>query len=106
MCEFFIRYDLKDFQTFRSLPDFRYEWLSGSQLRARYPQFTTDDKYVAVYQKDGGLVDAAMTNAVHIQLARGNGASVVENCPVLNLARNENGTITVSVPITEIVSVF
>jgi glycine/D-amino acid oxidase-like deaminating enzyme len=88
------------------LPDFRYEWLSGRQLRTRYPQFTPDDKYVAVYQKDGGLVDAAMINAVHILLAGGNGVSAVENCPVLNLARNENGTITVSVPITEIVSLF
>ncbi|XP_060579149.1 monomeric sarcosine oxidase-like [Ruditapes philippinarum] len=80
-----------------------YEWLSGRQLRARYPQFTTDDKYVAVYQKDGGLVDAAMTNAVHIQLARGKGASVVENCPVLNLARNENGTITINTPKSEFI---
>lgn len=76
--------------------DIPYEWLNGSQLRERYPQFTTDDSYVAVYQKDGGLVDAAMTNAVHIQLARGNGASVVENCPVLKLTRNENGNIMIN----------
>ncbi|XP_053376207.1 monomeric sarcosine oxidase-like [Mercenaria mercenaria] len=71
------------------------EWLSGSQLRDRYPQFTTDDNYVAVYQKDGGLVDAAMTNAVHIQLARGNGASVVENCAVLRLTRNKTGNVAI-----------
>ncbi|WAR01568.1 MSOX-like protein [Mya arenaria] len=68
-----------------------YQWLSGTQLHDRYPQFQTDEKYVAVYQKDGGLVDAATGNAVHVQLARGRGASVIENCPVLRLTRNKDG---------------
>ncbi|XP_052798499.1 monomeric sarcosine oxidase-like [Mya arenaria] len=75
-----------------------YQWLSGTQLHDRYPQFQTDEKYVAVYQKDGGLVDAATGNAVHVQLARGRGASVIENCPVLRLTRNKDGLIKVTTP--------
>ncbi|KAL4223361.1 hypothetical protein ACF0H5_016831 [Mactra antiquata] len=75
-----------------------YEWLKGVELKERFPQFNTDDSYVGVYQKDGGLVDAAMSNAVHVQLARGNGASFIENCPVLRLARSDDGKIKVCTP--------
>jgi len=73
----------------------RYEWWTGDQLRQRFDQFTTDGRYVAVYNKDGGLVDAAAGNAVHVQLARGRGASVIENCRVLNVAREKDGRIKV-----------
>ncbi|KAL3852207.1 hypothetical protein ACJMK2_015879 [Sinanodonta woodiana] len=72
-----------------------YEWLTGSQLRQRFPQFTTDDRYIALYQKDGGLVDAALCNAVHTQLARGNGATIIENCPVTRLEKDQQGNICV-----------
>jgi len=73
----------------------RYEWWTGDQLRQRFDQFTTDGRYVAVYNKDGGLVDAAVGNAVHVQLARGRGASVIENCRVLNVTREKDGRIKV-----------
>ncbi|KAK3602045.1 hypothetical protein CHS0354_021139 [Potamilus streckersoni] len=71
------------------------EWMTGSQLHRKFPQFTTDDRYVAVYQKDGGLVDAAVGNAVHVQLARGNGAAILENCAVLRIDRDKTGTVCV-----------
>lgn len=74
----------------------RYEWLTGSQLHQKFPQFETDDSYVAVYQKDGGLVDAARANAVHIQLARGIGAKIIENCAVTGLSKDKQGNITVN----------
>ncbi|XP_052228871.1 monomeric sarcosine oxidase-like [Dreissena polymorpha] len=73
-----------------------YEWLSGKQLNKKFPQFTTDDKYVAVYQADGGLVDAAAAKAAHVQLARGRGAAVMERCSVLRLLKNDDGTMRVS----------
>ena len=78
---------------------YRYELLTGNELRNKFPQFTTDDSYVAVYQKDGGLVDAATGNAVHIQLARGKGALVIEKCPVLRLQRNKDSSISVSLKV-------
>lgn len=72
-----------------------HEWFTGSQLHQKFPQFTTDDSYVAVYQKDGGLVDAARANAVHIQLARGNGATIIDNCAVTRLTKDNQGITTV-----------
>ena len=74
---------------------YRHKRLTGSQLHQTFPQFETDDSYVAVYQKDAGLVDAALANAIHIQLARGNGAVIEENCSVTNLHKADNGFITV-----------
>ncbi|XP_069112883.1 monomeric sarcosine oxidase-like isoform X2 [Argopecten irradians] len=73
----------------------KYDRMKGSALRKRFPQFEIDDSYEAVYQPEAGLVDAAMANAVHIQLARGRGARVIDNCPVKGVERAKNGKITV-----------
>ncbi|XP_046563101.1 monomeric sarcosine oxidase-like [Haliotis rubra] len=73
----------------------RYDRLSNQQLMARYPQFTVGPDVVALYQEQAGLVDAAMGNAVHIQLARGNGATILENCPATRLTRANNGNVIV-----------
>ena len=50
---------------------------------------------LALYQPDGGLVDAAMGNAVHIQLARSHGATVIENCKVTRIEPETAGTALV-----------
>ena len=60
----------------------RYEHVSGSELRRRYPQFEVDDEYEAVIDFKGGMVDAAQANAVHVALARQRGATVVDKCKV------------------------
>lgn len=60
----------------------RYQRLTGSELHAKFPQFETSDEYTAIYEPMAGLVDAAMGNAVHVQLARSHGATVIENCQV------------------------
>ncbi|GFR80074.1 monomeric sarcosine oxidase [Elysia marginata] len=52
----------------------------------------------ALYQKDGGLVDAAAGNSLHVQLAQGRGAKVIDNCPVNRLARASTGHLEVSTP--------
>lgn len=59
-----------------------HEELSGSEVMERFPQFSLDDGVRAVYQEDAGLVDAARANATHIALARGRGATVLEDAPV------------------------
>jgi sarcosine oxidase len=50
---------------------------------------------VAIFQKDAGLVDAALGNSTHLQLARGNGAVVIDRCPVTALRRNQDSQIEV-----------
>lgn len=64
----------------------RYERLDAPEIRRRFPQFTGPRSMTALYQSDGGLVDAALANAVHVQLARAHGATVVENCAVTNIS--------------------
>nr|KAG5692520.1 hypothetical protein BaRGS_018725 [Batillaria attramentaria] len=73
-----------------------FERLTADQLKARYPQFTPGPNTVALFQKDAGLVDAALGNATHVQLARGNGAVVIDRCPVLRIGRHPNGNIEVT----------
>ena len=52
---------------------------------SRYPQWSVGSSTEALHQAEGGLVDAALGNSVHIQLARANGAEVLENCAVMRL---------------------
>ena len=75
----------------------RFERLNGAQIRARFPQWTVPDDMLALYQPDGGLVDAAMGNAVHIQLARSHGATIVENCKVTRIEPETAGTALVCI---------
>jgi len=60
-------------------------------LHQKFPQFETDDSYVGLYQPEAGLIDAALANSVHIQLARGNGANIIDNCSVLRIDKSANG---------------
>ena len=78
-------------QVYFSFFHLRFEYLTPAQLRERFPQFTPSDDIVALYQKDGGLVDAALGNAAHVQMARGHGAVVIDNCPVLNVETTKDG---------------
>ena len=50
---------------------------------------------MALFQKDAGLVDAALANSTHLQLARGNGAVVIDRCPVLRIRRNSAANLEV-----------
>ncbi|KAJ8041174.1 Peroxisomal sarcosine oxidase [Holothuria leucospilota] len=74
----------------------KYEFLHGIQLHQKFPSFSPKANTVALYQKDGGLVDAALSNAVHIQLARKYGADVLENTVVRNISRAPDGKLCVS----------
>ena len=51
----------------------------------RFPQWRVDGSTEALFQKDGGLVDAALANSTHVQLAQARGADVIEECSVISL---------------------
>lgn len=80
----------------------RYERLEGERVRRKFPQFNSTPDWTCLYQKDSGLVDAAMGNAVHIQLAQKYGATIVENAAVMKLKRQ--GDLTLVTPIIKIYS--
>ena len=74
-----------------------YERLSGADIRRRFPQFRVDDDMIGLYQAKGGLVDAALGNALHVQLARSHGAHVIDNCPVVKVETTKDGGARVRV---------
>uniref|UniRef100_A0A0B7ABB4 FAD dependent oxidoreductase domain-containing protein n=1 Tax=Arion vulgaris TaxID=1028688 RepID=A0A0B7ABB4_9EUPU len=76
-----------------------YEKWDNKELMRHYPQFTVGPEIVAVYQKDAGIVNAALGNSLHIQLAQGRGAKVLDNCPVNRVARSSSGQIEVTTPL-------
>ncbi|XP_055878715.1 monomeric sarcosine oxidase-like [Biomphalaria glabrata] len=76
-----------------------YQKWNHRQLMEHYPQFTVGPEVEALFQKDAGIVDAAMGNSLHIQLAQGNGATVLDNCPVNKITRTSSGLIEVSTPL-------
>ncbi|XP_072169383.1 monomeric sarcosine oxidase-like [Diadema setosum] len=70
----------------------KYERLEGESLRHKFPQFNPTPEWVCLYQQESGLVDAAMGNAIHTQLARLHGATIVENAAVMKLTKQGNLT--------------
>ena len=75
----------------------RYDQLDGLRLHERYPQFNASENYRAVFQKDSGLVDAALANSVHIQLARKHGATVLDETKVEGIERTKAGSFQVGI---------
>ena len=59
-----------------------FEHLDAQGVMKRWPQFQLRGHEHAVYQKDSGIVDAGKANAVHIALARANGADLLSETPV------------------------
>ncbi|XP_014671405.1 PREDICTED: monomeric sarcosine oxidase-like [Priapulus caudatus] len=62
-----------------------FERVSGQQIAARFPGFAMSSDVVGLYEPTAGLVDAAVGNATHIQLAQAHGATVIDSCPVLKI---------------------
>ena len=73
-----------------------HDELSAGEVMERYPQFRLHPDVRGVYQRDGGLVDAARANAVHINLARARGATVLDNTPVRGVRPAADGVEVVT----------
>jgi sarcosine oxidase len=58
------------------------ERFGNDELRYRYPQFTPHGEVDVLYQAQSGIVSPHKGNACHVALARGYGATVLEQCPV------------------------
>lgn len=59
-----------------------FDWLNADELRHRYPQFRPKGELVAFYHERSGIADPQRGNACHIALARGYGATIVDENPV------------------------
>jgi len=74
-----------------------FEWLDNDELAYRFPQFRPQEPVKVCYQQDTGIVDPSRGNATHIALARGYGATVLEECPVLELQTSNDTTKGITV---------
>lgn len=68
-----------------------YDLLDAGGVTARWPQFRLDGDERAIHQRDSGIVDARRANAVHVALARANGAEIAEHTPVRELRPTPSG---------------
>ena len=59
-----------------------FEELSPKEVMEGWPQFRLDEGIRTLYQADSGLVDARKANAVHQNLARAHGATILAEMPV------------------------
>ncbi|MCE7985693.1 MAG: N-methyl-L-tryptophan oxidase [Caldilinea sp. CFX5] len=73
-----------------------YERFDGDELCYRYPQFTPHGAVDVLYQPQGGIASPARGNACHIALARGHGATVLDQNPVKALVPTADGVTVVS----------
>ena len=73
--------------------DVGYEWLDNDELAYRFPQFRPERAVKVCYQKDAGIADPSRGNAAHIALARGYGATILDECPVINVQATGDGVV-------------
>ncbi|MGB3495927.1 MAG: N-methyl-L-tryptophan oxidase [Elainellaceae cyanobacterium] len=71
--------------------DIPYDRLDGDELRHRFPQFQPQSDVVALYQSQSGIADPSRGNAIHVSLARGYGADVLDDCPVISIQPDPDG---------------
>jgi sarcosine oxidase len=80
--------------------DIPHQELTARQVSERWPQWSLPDGVRALYQADGGLIDARKANAVHQILARSRGATLLDNTPVLEIRPAAGGVEVVTEPTT------
>jgi monomeric sarcosine oxidase len=68
-----------------------HERLDGAEVMRRWPQFRVPEDHEALYQPDGGILEIRKGGAVHVALARANGATVVDRCPVTAIRPDGEG---------------
>lgn len=59
-----------------------HERFDAAEVMRRWPQFRLGRDHEAIFQPDGGILDIGKATAVHLALARGNGATVLPHAPV------------------------
>lgn len=74
--------DLRRYTSTMKHAGIEFEELSGHEVNGRWPQFRLTSQERAIYQKDGGVVDARRAGRTHVSLARRRGCDVLEESAV------------------------
>jgi monomeric sarcosine oxidase len=73
-----------------------YEHLDKADIAKRYPQFALDDGMEGLFHADTGLLKASRCVLSHIRLAQEQGATVIDQTPVLTVTPSEYGVEVVT----------
>ncbi|HEY4491074.1 MAG TPA: N-methyl-L-tryptophan oxidase [Acidobacteriota bacterium] len=68
----------------------QFELLNANEIRKRFPAFALPDHISGLYQSQGGIVPAARCNLAHQELARQQGATLLDCAPVLSILRSHD----------------
>ncbi len=68
-----------------------YEYLTGSEVRKRFPQFHLDEGMHALYHPDTGYLRASRCVLALTRLAQTLGATLIDQTPVTSILKSENG---------------
>ncbi|MGJ3246838.1 MAG: N-methyl-L-tryptophan oxidase [Elainellaceae cyanobacterium] len=82
---------VEDYATAMDRAGIVYERLDTDELRDRFPQFQPQGEVIALYQEQTGIVDPSRGNAIHISLARSNGATILAESPVISIQPDHLG---------------
>jgi sarcosine oxidase len=82
---------LDDYTSSMTAAGIPFESLSAAQAMERWPQLRLDPTDRALFQAEGGLVDARKAIQTHAALARAHGATILDRTPVRGIRPNGSG---------------
>jgi len=85
---------IDDYRSSMDAEGVAYELLDGREVEERWPAWRLPEGTRALHQEAGGLVAASRANAVHRELARWHGATLLERRPVEDV-RSAGGELDV-----------
>ncbi|MGI8824917.1 MAG: FAD-dependent oxidoreductase [Chloroflexota bacterium] len=71
-----------------------HQRLSPTEIAKSFPGYALDSGVEALYQRDGGVILADQARTAFLQLARENGATILERTPVTGLRPQDDGSVT------------
>jgi sarcosine oxidase len=77
--------------TLAAAGDLPHELLSAGLAMRRYPVFKLPETFVAVWQPDGGFIEAGIAMAAHLQCAKAAGATIRTTEKVLRVVPSRDG---------------
>ncbi len=86
---------LEDYVTSLAAEGVPYEVLDVADVRARWPALQPPEGTLALHQRDTAIVPAGRATSVMAALARGAGARLFDESPVVSLEAEDDGSVTV-----------
>jgi sarcosine oxidase len=87
---------LEDYRTSMKAASVPFEELDSAEVMRRWPQWRLSEDVTALYQERSGIAMASRANATHRQLARDNGATLVDGAGV-GAIREVDGEVEIDV---------